>query len=407
MNDLLAAYSTPGSYTNPMTTVTLGDPGYDTSGTDDTAVFQQAIDEVNAGGGGIINVPAGSYQLASVLLKSDVHFKINGGATLTLAAEGNMFNVSGGIQNVSFKGISGRFDVVLPDFGKGREAKVRFIGATSVENMLVQNVDINDDQQTTFSCIELTWDESLDQRPNNVTIKNVTTSDGHYGYGVVQSQAASNVLFTNLYGKGGIVVRLETGAKNMNIKQAQAQQNGQSLNVGVDNIKITNSTVESGQAAIMTGPHAITTNGDVFANYVTAVSSICAVKTANGGTWKYTQQQIDDNDMVAGTFEKLSAGNVDATYTSGCIPAKYSYMSFYPQSELQTKVFDDPSIPEGYSAPSLTVIMDAATYSQPTSTWNVTGNGAFVNPLILTTSFGHFAWQIDSWTQDGSDPSCP
>jgi len=373
-SNALAAYSEPASYTSPPRVIVMGSSGYSTQAADDSAVFQRAIDDVAAAGGGRIWVPGGEYQLSGVSFKSNVHLQVHKNATLVLNQQGaSVFGFGGGIENVSIRGVGGGlFTVQLPDY-----EQARFIFASGVNNLLIRNVDIEDPHMTVFSSIELTWSRQDGRTPNNVTIHNVnqlTTAD--YGYGITQIQAAENTNFSNLRGVGGSVLRLETGWKTMNLANAG----------GVFNIRATNITSEEGQAAIKMQPHT-RHNGDVFANFVTAIGSGFALSSEQGGTWKYTDQEIANSNLTPGSFNSLAAGNVSGVYREFGAQATWARLDFYVESELM-KVFSDPGRTSGaaYVGPSIGVMYDGGEIVGNVSTWRVTGSSEFLNPLIMKAS---------------------
>ncbi|MFD2255246.1 glycosyl hydrolase family 28-related protein [Luteolibacter algae] len=369
---VLAAYSEPASYTNPPETINLGSVGYETIGWDDSAAFRNAIDDVAAAGGGVVWVPNGDYRLSAVSMKSNVHLKIHKNATLTLHSETSMFNFTGGIRNTSIRGIGGRFTVKIPDYNSAR-----FVYATGVNNMMVTNVDIEDPFETIYSSFELTWDRVRNETPKNLTISNISClNKEHYGYGIIQAQAASDSYFFNLEGHGGVPVRLETGWTLMNLAKEG----------GVFNIKATNITSEDGQAAVMMQPHT-RSNGDVFLNFIDAVGSEFAVSLEKGGTWKYTAQQIADYNLGTGNFGKVSIGNAHAVYRGSGVPTRYAHLDFYPESEL-LKVFRDGNEIEGYSGPSIATFGNHGDANQ-LITWKITASPGFVNPPISTEDYNH------------------
>src|SRR5437867_3131405 len=54
----------------------------------DTKAINKAIETCNANGGGIVNLPAGTYEVASVHIKSNVCLKLDDKAIITGAATG-------------------------------------------------------------------------------------------------------------------------------------------------------------------------------------------------------------------------------------------------------------------------------------------------------------------------------
>ena len=100
-----AAYTVPDSYRNPKITVAIGSAEYPADAADDSEVFQQAIDDVSAAGGGHVPVPAGEYRLIDIEMKSDVHviFKSRVMIRPVKGVEGNVFGfgMEGLVESVS------------------------------------------------------------------------------------------------------------------------------------------------------------------------------------------------------------------------------------------------------------------------------------------------------------------
>lgn len=372
-----AAYSEPASYTNPKKIISLGSDGYSTDGWDDTWVFKKAIKNVAKAGGGKVYVPTGTYRIAEVALKSNVHIEVNSGTVITLHKAASMFSMTDTIENTSIRGVGGRFTIKIPDF---EQARVVFM--TDVQNALIQNIDIEDPHKSVFSSIEMTWNSSTDGTPVNCTIKNITQDHEEYGYGVVQAQAATSTNYENLKGTGGVPVRLETGWTAMNLKKQG----------GVFGIRATNITSTEGQAALMMQPHT-RTNGDVYGRYLTAVGSEFAVLHEKGGTWKYTADQIRDNNLTTGSFRKLTIANTEAIYKENSTPTRYAHLDYYSQSELE-KVFKDTSKESGYSGPSIAVFGDFGNASNR-NVWGLKKTGAFVTPTTMTSGYNHPTWWLN------------
>lgn len=110
--DLNAAYTAPRSFLMPKLTAEIGSKQYRVAGPDDSAVFQHAIDDVHAAGGGRVVVPAGVYHVMNIELKSNVHVIFKRGVILHPAANGdvNLFKLgmTDAIENVSLLGMEDR-----------------------------------------------------------------------------------------------------------------------------------------------------------------------------------------------------------------------------------------------------------------------------------------------------------
>ncbi|MGB0373158.1 MAG: hypothetical protein ACPGN3_17655 [Opitutales bacterium] len=366
-------YSEPNSYKNPNKTVSIS-----ASSADDTQTLKDAIAEVEAAGGGKVWCPAGTYVMSGIAVPSNVHITFHKDAVIYSRNDGNsIFSFgkkgSGTVRNASIRGQGGYPDVIVET-----SDSFRFVIGRDMDNCMVSGFRIEDPQESVYSSIELSWDSDSDATPHNITIKNIDQIGGAYGYGITQIQAASDTLFTNLKGTGGVTLRLETGLKSMNIANRG----------GVYNIKGTNLVSTLGQSTVKMQPHT-RQNGDVYLNFVTANETLFAVKSEDGGNWKYTDQQIADNPwLVKGSFDKISMGNCHGIYSAGGIDVKYGSLDLYSLEELETKVFRSATNETGYTGPSISVIGDFGDRDS-VSIWKTTAEGAFVNNKIMRDGDGY------------------
>ncbi|VGO18565.1 glycoside hydrolase family protein [Pontiella sulfatireligans] len=283
----------------------------DNAQSDQSAKLQKAIDELSAKGGGNLTIPKGTYLFNAVVIKSNVHILIEAGTvmkpTITPGTKSGMFSIDDKakekfVENVSIRGVSGRYTI---DYSTaGLEAGPRFIRFGKVRNFLVADADILD-SFTPYSAMTFTvakdkgankWDVF---RPTDGTVRDCSAFDSSHGYGLVQAHGAKNVLFENLYSRGGVTLRFETGAGGPY--------------AGVHEVYGKNIINENGAMAVVFYPHAVQ-NGNVYIDGVKAISSQWAVSIGGGGP--PSKKDIANNpDAKPGVFgNKSYVKNVHAIF---------------------------------------------------------------------------------------------
>jgi len=342
----------------------------------DSARLQAAIDEVSRGGGGIVRIPAGEYFLTNVSMKSNVHLEIDPHAVLkpylkNATKSVSLFNLgidTGTIENVSIRGVGGRYTVRLPKFEPG----IRVFSFKSVRNFLVSDVNI-EDSLTKFACFQFGMEASSKTgvwRPTAGTIANANVTGAAYGYGLVQIQAAESVRFENLSGTGGTTLRMETGEKRMNDAQIG----------GMDNIVGRNISCTDGNAAVMISPHSMK-NGVVTVDGVKSVGCGFGVRIANGFiSTKYATPNLQPGSFAAGS----SVRNLDATFG---LKAQLKSKHFkYVPAPLKQLIQDQKESEDGESVrgPAIAAVLNEATYHVTVE--NVTPHGFKDTPAIMTES---------------------
>lgn len=338
----------------------------------DSENLQKAIDDVSTKGGGVIQIPAGEYWLSDISLKSNIHLEIDKDVVIKPVTEGLRKSISifklgadgSPIENISIRGVGGRYTVQLPAYKPG----IRVFSLKYVRNFLISDVNITDNL-TKFSCFQLGTEAKSKKgiwRPTQGTIANADVKGAHYGYGLVQVQAAESVLFENLSGTGGLTLRMETGAKNMNDSQIG----------GVDNLIAKNISCTDGNAAVGISPHSMK-NGVVKVDGVKSVGCGFAVRIGKG----FISQKQTTPDLEAGTFaEGCSVKNVDATFGMNA-QLKEKHYKYMPS---QLKEYNKTESEDGAShrGPSIAAVLNDANYKVTVE--NVTAHGFKYNPPVLT-----------------------
>jgi hypothetical protein len=287
----------------------------DDARTDQSETFQKAIDDLAAKGGGRLKVPKGTYRLAGVRLRSNIHLLIEKDTVIKpywpQGTKTVVFNLDAErpskktkmtleqekafIENVSIRGLGGRWIVDYSDRESNRGEGVRAVLAKMARNFLIADLDVKDNF-TTYCGITLTplqtKSENKDwpvSRATDGTVRDCRIFNASPGYGLTQLHGAQSVHFENIYAKGGVTLRLETGAVGPQ--------------TGVYDITAKNVVSEDGRCAVMLGPHSAV-NGVVKVDGVVSKSSAYAVTIGKGGV-KEAQLKLDPN-ATDGTFAKGS-----------------------------------------------------------------------------------------------------
>lgn len=337
-------YKAPESF--KITKNLVSDFGVDNDfATNDSEALQKAINSISLKGGGKLIVPKGNYTFSDIKMKSNVHIVFDSDVVIRPSIRENMKNFSvfsfgeksDVVKNFSLTSSNPDKKYTI-DLTHGNNHRVAVFAIRNVDNFLFSNVLIKDDQ-TLFSSFTLGITPFGKEYffPRNGIIKNSTTTNADYGYGLIQSQAAKNVFFEDLGGQGGVTLRLETGAKEMNNVQVG----------GNHDILANNIECHDGNAAVMISPHAMQ-NGIVTIDGVTAVN--CGFGVRVGGAFmakKYKQ----DIGLKLGTYDpRSSVKNVTATFgkTAQVKPKHMMYIPMCYQTENHdantpiTNIFSNP-----------------------------------------------------------------
>ena len=255
-----------------------------------SGVFQKAIDDLAAAGGGRLIVPKGTYQLAGVKLRSNIHLLIEadtvikpywpeGTKTMVFMMDAERPSKKklteeeerAFTENVSIRGVGGQFIIDYSDREHTNGEGIRGVLVKMARDFLIEYLDIRDNF-TTYCGVTLTpmqtkhdskkWPVS---RATDGTIRNCRIFNASPGYGLAQLHGAQSIHFEDIYAKGGVALRLETGAVGPQ--------------TGIYDITAKNVTCEDGRCAVMFGPHSAV-NGVVQVDGV--VSKGCAYGVTMG-----------------------------------------------------------------------------------------------------------------------------
>lgn len=284
--------------------------------TDDTAKLQQAINEISATSkGGKLFIPAGKYYLLGVKIRSNVHIEIAPGATIypTPNNDGKnhrIFEVgSFGEPKVENFSLVGRGKGFTIDFRQSNDPNLAVFTLGDLHNFKISNFNI-EDNKTIFASVlvgvakrgnNLYW-------PHNGIIEKISQKNALFGYGVIQTYGADNILFRDLTGEGGITLRMETD----NLVMKDLKQGG------IRNIYAKNISCTNGLAAVMFGPHFME-NGAVEVDGVQSNGCGFAVRVDKGFVELFspTNESHTRNSWKAAVENEIGNGCAQTPYARG------------------------------------------------------------------------------------------
>lgn len=382
----------------------------DNAGTNQSAKLQAAINDMAAAGGGRLVLPKGTYRFARVYLKSNVHLLIEedtvikpywpkGEKTVVFMLDVEDASRQKGakegeyIENVSIRGLGGRFIVDYSDRKRVEGEGIRSVLCRMVKNFLISDLDVKDNF-TVYCGLTMSPTRSKDKnakdwevsRATDGTIRNCRIFNASPGYGLVQLHGAQSLHFEDLYAKGGVALRLETGALGGH--------------TAVFDISGRNIVCENGRCAVMLGPHSAV-NGFVHVDGVTAKSCAYAVQLGFGGVKK--EELARNPDATSGRFaDGSSIKNIHAIFGNDAQIKTHAIL------EIPEAYFDDLRLREVskfFDGPSIGAVKDATEGAYHVNIENVTLEGFEYNKdkKILTpedTRPGKWAHALRKWKSD-------
>ncbi|NJB83101.1 T9SS type A sorting domain-containing protein [Wenyingzhuangia aestuarii] len=275
-------------------------------------------------GGVVINIPAGTHNINKVInLKSNTHILIAKNAVLKPTTAFFMFNIGTNgrgtqqkIKNVKISSTSGKFIIDYSKFNPGDKVSGFTIGW--VENFLIQGVLLKDNQ-TFLSGLSLSPPSggNWNRIAKNGIINNCTITGADYGYGLIQVQAAENVLFKNLKGYGGVTLRFESGWKSMRDAGINVATSTKLYGLNITGI--------NGNAAVMVSPHTKRQGTAVIKN-VTSKNCSFGIRIDKG---------FDEAGFTAGKYNSVIVGGKikisrNSDETKNLAQIKQKHYGFYP-----------------------------------------------------------------------------
>ena len=366
--------------------------------TDDSVSLQTAIEAISSNGGGVLTIPSGNYSFAEINLKSNVHLVIDENVVIRPSLRSDQKNYAifkmgsntSPIQNSTIVSSNGNQFTV--DLTHNNNSNVAVVNCQKVSNFIIANFNV-EDAYTKFSAITAGGDDynGVYTFPTNGIVKDININNAHYGYGVVQTQSAENMLFKDLSGTGGATLRLETGFTGLNNLQGTNLPSGVTRVGGLGNIVGRNIASTNGNSAVMISPHAVH-NGAVDIEGVTAISSGFAVRVEGG----FISNKYDQNiGLTEGTFQSVRIKNVTATYGETA-ELKSKHFKYYPSeiadptTEATYPNYDEPTI---YIGASIAPVLADANYTCTNGVQTVvveepiTGNGFLYQEDVIPAEF--------------------
>lgn len=358
------------------------DYGVKNDGSSQSLAMQKALDKLSAQGGGILNLPAGVYAFNGVCMRSNVHIVVDSGATLKLAkAESNgkgktkaggvifLFSYSDDdspkyVENCSIRGKGGKkYKVDYTEYSNDGTS-VRFVINRMVKNFMIADADIYDNYTVHCGIIFVPskskgadkWELS---RPTNGEIRNCSIHNANSGYGLCQLHGAQGLYFENLYSKGGVTLRLESGAGGPY--------------AGVFDIQARNINSENARASVMMNPHT-THNGTAKIDGVSSVSSSATVLIHGGFIDK---KHKDNPHATVGTYANdCEIVNIHGVYGENAQVDDKEVFICDPVEGFEKKFRESGyGNKKSLTGPSYAVVYDSTNGEYSVKCQNVTGKG--------------------------------
>lgn len=357
--------------------------------TSDSEKFQYAIDDLSKRGGGILTVPAGSYRLINLYLKSNVHIRFNSKATvladIPTHAKTTTFRAywifrlsaledeaSKGIENVSIEGVGGAFTINQNPDGilwKGRPFIVQ-----NVRNFRIAHVKV---QSNLYPFSNVVLNGHIDKQTQEVyqprygEVEDIEGFNNNAGYGVVQMQLGQHILYKNLEGHGGVTLRIETDTEGAQLAKDK-----------IDEVYARDIRSVNGYVSVWICPHAID-HGLVDVRDVYAENSCWAVHI------DYGLAHLREQYGTGGTFNPASTvRDIKARYTADKAQVPWAHMKFYPtayQAEAKARYRAVEDGKNAFFGRAIGVVLNKSNYDFDIDPSYITETDGFEDKLLFHT----------------------
>ncbi|AWB65837.1 hypothetical protein C2869_05000 [Saccharobesus litoralis] len=362
--------------------------GQDTN--NDTPALQSLINDLTQlPNGGSIFIPAGTWYIGELRLKSNTHLIFDKNATVRpfINPTGNpaIFNLGengSAVENVSIRGSGGRFKV---DLNNQVNKNIIPFKLLNVKNFMLSDIHVKDDFTVHSAAnFNFSWYQSKIYGPENGLVKNFSNENGHGGYGLIQVRIGKNIFFKNLDSySGGATLRIETDPHAVHHVHNQA-----SPKLGAFDIVARDITCKNGNSAVMLQPWDID-NGILDIANVSANSCKFAVRVDRAYV-DPTNDNIDPNQRIGSFDPRTTISNITATYGLNS-QIKNGSFPFVPQI-LEDEISTTPFAfnPNWFKGPSLAPVLYAAKGSSNDPRFyevnieNITAHGFLYVPNIVT-----------------------
>ncbi|CAZ96032.1 iota-carrageenase [Zobellia galactanivorans] len=245
---------------------------------DDSGTLNQLITTLADQGGGVITIPAGTWLLGAIKLKSNIHLVFDQGAIvkpkLGNFTDHSIFEIGYTgvkVSNVSIRSNTNKFKIDMSELPYN--TRILPFNIKETENFMISGCHVID-KWTVHSTVNL----GLSKRngvwagSKNGLVKNISVINAHGGYGAVQTRVAHKVFFKNISSQGGgATLRIETDGRETSGNQAPQ-------NIArVSEISAYNISCKNGNSAVMIQPWGAK-NGWFDIQKVRATSCMAAVR---------------------------------------------------------------------------------------------------------------------------------
>ncbi|GJM64272.1 hypothetical protein [Persicobacter diffluens] len=251
-----------------------------------SADINNLMQQLSQNGGSVIRIPQGQYLWEDIILKSNIHLVFESGAVVKpeRSTTRRIFNLGGDgggdngrIENVSIAALDERFTVDMNDAAYSNE-KILVCRIGRINNFSISGFNIRD-RRSAVASICLVFVGNTSERspfPTNGAITDISQTNAHTGYGLIQCYSADHVLFRQLDCEGGVTLRMETDDRVMKDEIKFGEKEG-----GIHDIFAYDIKCSKGIGPVMFSPH-FTTNGEVTIQKVEATACAFAVRVEHG-----------------------------------------------------------------------------------------------------------------------------
>jgi hypothetical protein len=281
--------------------------------TNDTAAFQRAVDTASAHGSlrypGIVYVPARSYVVANLRMKSNVWMRAYGGAHLILphsagtnSAVMSMGAPRGFIWNVRLAGIqNGPTRMVTLDVSHAGSRYVNAIQVRNVKNFAIGSVHIVQNASNprgapstygggiTFHSVPGSRGGGPYYDPQHGWVSNVVSTGSPYAFGPVVVGSAAYVRFSKIVSWGGVALKIET---DQHIPGRVASVYGSYIGC------------HNGHSAVLLTPHG-QSNSNIHISHVGAYSCESGIRLGQSTGGRFTRSSISSATIAGGIHAQV------------------------------------------------------------------------------------------------------
>ncbi len=242
-----------GDFTASQRITLVNNPG------DDSSTLNTNIAALSNTGGGVITIPAGTWEFGEIVLLSNVHLMFDENAivkpVLSSKIDKSIFVLgfnNASISNVSIRAISGKFTLDMSEISY--DLRVLPFNVKDLDNFMIAGCHVIDKRtiHSTVNC-GVSRNNNVWAGARNGVVKDITVENAHDGYGAVQVRVGERLFFKNIISlSGGATLRIETDAHETTNLQAPRTV------TRVSEISGYNIKCNEGNSAVMIQPWGVT-----------------------------------------------------------------------------------------------------------------------------------------------------